>query len=249
MPFCPTLKLMFAATAVTVAWPVHAGEPRSREASARPAMSSRADSFSRRTAKRRRFPPIAGTPGMTCIALSAALMTLYRLMPNIILDNGATFLCIRRGVGKSPDVPWGLPPSGRTLDGLASLADVTMPPDSTAPLWDRCLAANPVAGIHVLNETCLVHRSIQAHCGTTERRRACRARHHTQYQNAQQPSVRSYHSLLQSTRGMRCLTNCTARGNRALTRVNLGPHCCSLHRLVCERLYPPSERRCTLSSP
>ena len=65
---------------------------------------------------------------------------------------------------RSFDSKTSLPRSGRTLDGLASLADVTMPPDSTAALWDRCLAANPVAGIHVLDETRLVHRSIQCHC-------------------------------------------------------------------------------------
>ena len=32
------------------------------------------------------FPTIASTPGMTSIALSAALMTSHRLMPNIILE-------------------------------------------------------------------------------------------------------------------------------------------------------------------
>jgi mono/diheme cytochrome c family protein len=32
------------------------------------------------------FPRIANTPGMTSIALSAALMTSHRLMPNIILE-------------------------------------------------------------------------------------------------------------------------------------------------------------------
>jgi mono/diheme cytochrome c family protein len=32
------------------------------------------------------FPVIAATPGMTSIALTAALLTSHRLMPNIILD-------------------------------------------------------------------------------------------------------------------------------------------------------------------
>jgi mono/diheme cytochrome c family protein len=32
------------------------------------------------------FPMIAGTPGMTSIALTAALLTSHRLMPNLILE-------------------------------------------------------------------------------------------------------------------------------------------------------------------
>jgi hypothetical protein len=35
-----------------------------------------------------------------------------------------------------------------------------MPPDGAAPLWDQSLAANPVAGVDVLHETSVVHRSI-----------------------------------------------------------------------------------------
>jgi mono/diheme cytochrome c family protein len=92
MPVRPTLTIMLAATTLTASWPVRAqegnigrgaqiaqnicavchvvarGQPASPNSQAPP------------------FPMIASTPGMTSIALSAALTMSHRLMPNIILE-------------------------------------------------------------------------------------------------------------------------------------------------------------------
>ena len=93
MPVRPMLKLLFAAAAVILAWPVHSqdgnvgrGAEIARSVCAachvvgvrgQPAVpNSQAPPFS----------AIASTPGMTSIALSAALMTSHRLMPNLILE-------------------------------------------------------------------------------------------------------------------------------------------------------------------
>jgi len=92
MPVRPTLKLMFAAAAVTVAWPVHAQEGnvgRGAEIARSICAACHVVTRGQSAAPNSQAPPffaIASTPGMTSIALSAALMTSHRLMPNIILE-------------------------------------------------------------------------------------------------------------------------------------------------------------------
>src|SRR6516225_2818037 len=92
MPDATTLKFMFAATAVTVALPVYAQEGNvSRGAEIARSICAACHVVARAqpaapNSQAPPFPTIAGTPGMTSIALSAALMTSHRLMPNIILE-------------------------------------------------------------------------------------------------------------------------------------------------------------------
>jgi mono/diheme cytochrome c family protein len=91
MPIRTMMKMFFAVAAVIMAWPVHAQEGNVGRgaviaqnvcaachvvARGQPAANSQAPPF----------PVIANTPGMTSIALSAALLTSHRLMPNIILE-------------------------------------------------------------------------------------------------------------------------------------------------------------------
>jgi len=92
MPIRTMLKMMFAATAVTVAWPVHAqdgnvgrGAEIARSICAACHVVARGQPAAPNS-QAPPFPTIASTPGMTSIALSAALMTSHRLMPNIILE-------------------------------------------------------------------------------------------------------------------------------------------------------------------
>jgi mono/diheme cytochrome c family protein len=92
MPVRPTLKLVFAATAATVAWPVHAQEGnvgRGAQIAQTICVACHVVARGQSAAPNSQAPPfstIASTPGMTSIALSAALTTSHRLMPNIILD-------------------------------------------------------------------------------------------------------------------------------------------------------------------
>ena len=84
MPFRPTLKLMFAAAAVTVAWPVHAQEGnvgRGAEIARSICAACHVVTRGQSAAPNSQAPPffaIASKPGMTSIALSAALMTSHR---------------------------------------------------------------------------------------------------------------------------------------------------------------------------
>jgi mono/diheme cytochrome c family protein len=83
---------MFAATAVTVAWPVHAQEGnvgRGAEIARSICAACHVVERGQPAAPNSQAPPfpvIASTPGMTSIALSAVLTTSHRLMPNIILE-------------------------------------------------------------------------------------------------------------------------------------------------------------------
>jgi mono/diheme cytochrome c family protein len=92
MPIRTTLKMMFAATAVAVAGPVHAQEGnvnRGAEIARSICATCHVVARGQHAAPNSQAPPfptIASTPGMTSIALSAALMTSHRLMPNIILE-------------------------------------------------------------------------------------------------------------------------------------------------------------------
>ena len=92
MPVRPTLKLMAVAAAVTVAWPVYAQEGNvGRGAGIAQSICAACHVVARGqlatpNSQAPPFPTIASTPGMTSIALSAALMTSHRLMPNIILE-------------------------------------------------------------------------------------------------------------------------------------------------------------------
>ena len=92
MPVRPTLRLMFAAAAVTVAWPVHAQEGnvgRGAQIAQTICVACHVVARGQFAAPNSQAPPfsaIASTPGMTSIALSAALTTSHRLMPNIILE-------------------------------------------------------------------------------------------------------------------------------------------------------------------
>jgi mono/diheme cytochrome c family protein len=91
MPRRPMLKLLFAAGAVTVVWPVHAQEGnvgRGAEIARNVCAACHVVARGQSAAPNNQAPPfsaMASTPGMTSIALSAALMTSHRLMPNIIL--------------------------------------------------------------------------------------------------------------------------------------------------------------------
>jgi mono/diheme cytochrome c family protein len=86
------LKLILAATAVTLAWPVHAQEGnvrRGAEVARNICAACHVVALGQPAAPNSQAPPfstIASTPGMTSIALSVALMTSHRLMPNIILE-------------------------------------------------------------------------------------------------------------------------------------------------------------------
>jgi hypothetical protein len=90
MPVRSTLKLMFAATAVTVAWPVQS-VCAARHVAARGQPAAR-------TAKRRRFAEYESDTnrgrGHCRLRREAS-----------IARRGGWRLCIRRGVGKSPDAP------------------------------------------------------------------------------------------------------------------------------------------------
>jgi mono/diheme cytochrome c family protein len=92
MTIRPTLKLMFAASVVVVAWQVHAQEGnvgRGAEIAQSVCAACHVVTRGQSAAPNSQAPPffaIASTPGMTSIALSAALMTSHRLMPNIILE-------------------------------------------------------------------------------------------------------------------------------------------------------------------
>jgi mono/diheme cytochrome c family protein len=92
MPVRPTLKLMFAAAAVTLAYPVHAQESnvgRGAQIAQTICVACHVVARGQSAAPNSQAPPfpaIANTPGMTTIALTAALMTSHRLMPNIILE-------------------------------------------------------------------------------------------------------------------------------------------------------------------
>jgi mono/diheme cytochrome c family protein len=86
------LKLLFAAAAVAVASLVHAQEgniSRGAEVARNVCSACHVVARGQSAAPNSQAPPfstIASTPGMTSIALSAALMTSHRLMPNIILE-------------------------------------------------------------------------------------------------------------------------------------------------------------------
>jgi mono/diheme cytochrome c family protein len=88
----PALKLLLAGAAVTVAWPVHAQEGnvgRGAEIARSVCAACHIVARGQPVAPNGQAPPfftIASAPGMTSIALSAALMTSHRLMPNIILE-------------------------------------------------------------------------------------------------------------------------------------------------------------------
>jgi mono/diheme cytochrome c family protein len=88
----PTLKLIFAVTAVTLACPVHAQEGnvgRGAQIAQTICVACHVVARGQSAAPNSQAPPfpaIANTPGMTTIALTAALMTSHRLMPNIILE-------------------------------------------------------------------------------------------------------------------------------------------------------------------
>jgi mono/diheme cytochrome c family protein len=92
MPIRTTLRMMFAATAASVAWPVHAQEGNvGRGAEIARNICAACHVVARGqpvvpNSQAPPFPAIASTPGMTSIALSAALTTSHRLMPNIILE-------------------------------------------------------------------------------------------------------------------------------------------------------------------
>ena len=92
MPVRPTLRLIFAAAAVTIAWPVHAQEGnvgRGAQIAQTICVACHVVARGQSAAPNSQAPPfsaIASTPGMTSIALSAALTTSHRLMPNIILE-------------------------------------------------------------------------------------------------------------------------------------------------------------------
>ena len=93
MPIRATLKMMLAATAAAVACPVHAQEGNvGRGTQIAQTICAACHVVARRgqsaapNSQAPPFPAIASTPGMTSIALSAALMTSHRLMPNIILE-------------------------------------------------------------------------------------------------------------------------------------------------------------------
>jgi mono/diheme cytochrome c family protein len=91
MPVRPFLKLLFAATALTVAWPVRSQDGnvgRGAEIAGSVCAACHSVVRGQPAVPNSQAPPfsaIASTPGMTSIALSAALMTSHRLMPNIIL--------------------------------------------------------------------------------------------------------------------------------------------------------------------
>jgi mono/diheme cytochrome c family protein len=88
----PLFKLIFAATAVTLTWPVHAQEGnvgRGAEIARTICAACHVVTRGQPAAPNSQAPPfprIANTPGMTSIVRSAALMTSHRLMPNIILE-------------------------------------------------------------------------------------------------------------------------------------------------------------------
>ena len=92
MPVRPTLKLIAVAAAVTVAWPVYAQEGNvGRGAGIARSICAACHVVARGqlaapNSQAPPFPTIASTPGMTSIALTAALMTSHRLMPNIVLE-------------------------------------------------------------------------------------------------------------------------------------------------------------------
>ena len=92
MPIRTTLKMMFAATAASVAWPVHAQEGnvgRGAQIAQTICVACHVVARGQPAAPNSQAPPfpmIASTPGMTSIALTAALMTSHRLMPNIVLE-------------------------------------------------------------------------------------------------------------------------------------------------------------------
>jgi mono/diheme cytochrome c family protein len=92
MPIRTTLKMMFAATAASVAWPVHAQEGnvgRGAQIAQTICVACHVVARGQSAAPNSQAPPfptIASTPGMTSIALTAALMTSHRLMPNIVLE-------------------------------------------------------------------------------------------------------------------------------------------------------------------
>jgi mono/diheme cytochrome c family protein len=92
MPVRPMLKLLFAAAAVILAWPVHSQDGnvgRGAEIARSVCATCHVVVRGQPAVPNSQAPPfsaIASTPGMTSIALSAALMTSHRLMPNIILE-------------------------------------------------------------------------------------------------------------------------------------------------------------------
>jgi mono/diheme cytochrome c family protein len=92
MPIHPMLKLLFAAAAVILAWPVHSQDGnvgRGAEIARSLCAACHVVVGGQPAVPNGQAPPfsaIASTPGMTSIALSAALMTSHRLMPNIILE-------------------------------------------------------------------------------------------------------------------------------------------------------------------
>jgi mono/diheme cytochrome c family protein len=92
MKTCSSAIAVLAATATLVTHPLHAQEGDvSRGAEIARDVCSACHAVSTRSAMSRNAeaPPfwkLASTPGMTSIALSAALMTSHRSMPNIILE-------------------------------------------------------------------------------------------------------------------------------------------------------------------